>query len=83
MQVHFEHSPRRRAVPVTSPAAQVARRRAPARRRPRDVGGLVEHLYAHYLELYGDPELAQVATATRVTEALIAARTPEMARRAA
>lgn len=83
MQVHFESSPRRRGAPPVTSAALSAPRRALVRRRPRDVGGLVEHLYAHYLELYGDPELASVATATRVTEALLAVRAPEMAKRAA
>lgn len=83
MQVHFESSPRRRGAPPVTSVAPAARRRAFARRRPRDVGGLVEHLYAHYLELYGDPELASVAAATRVTEALLAVRAPEMAKRAA
>lgn len=83
MHVHFEPSPLRRAAPRAMPAPLAARRRVQTLRRPRDVGSLIERLYGHYLALYGDPELAAVATSTRVTEALLTVRAPEMAKRAA
>lgn len=46
---------------------------------PTTLGELITALYAHYLDLYGDEELASVATAACVNDHLAREGTPAAA----
>lgn len=47
-------------------------------KRQTDIGELISIFYSQFLELYGDAELASVATATVINDMLAASASPSV-----